>query len=328
MTAPLQTPASSAAPRPTASDLSWRTHNMGRVLFSASHVFVLDELRVVNENAPFKLTQAQMALFQNLDSQTTGLTQIAARAMMTKQAMLELVDKAERLGLVYRRPDPDDRRAKHVELTAAGAEVVERLTEAEAAAEARLASIMGSAFVDKLRSRLRRYIDGIRADVAASSASSPGAETCEWPDHLGRVLRAATDVFVGEGMRVVREAGLEGVRDVDMALYRNLDLSGTRLTVVAERAQMTKQAMRELVAKTEALGFIERSPDPQDGRAKIIGFTPAGLDMLGYVREGILQAEAALERITGAPFLREAKRRLRHYVNAVDPTRLTAVDET
>ena len=279
MTAPLQTPASSAAPRPTASDLSWRTHNMGRVLFSASHVFVLDELRVVNENAPFKLTQAQMALFQNLDSQTTGLTQIAARAMMTKQAMLELVDKAERLGLVYRRPDPDDRRAKHVELTAAGAEVVERLTEAEAAAEARLASIVGSAFVDKLRSRLRRYIDGIRADVAASSASSPGAETCEWPDHLGRVLRAATDVFVGEGMRVVREAGLEGVRDVDMALYRNPDLSGTRLTVVAERAQMTKQAMRELVAKTiTQAGF--RADTENDGESGWHAFRRVAYDLV------------------------------------------------
>ena len=53
-----------------------------------------------------------MALVQNLDLYGTRLTEIAARAGMAKQSMLELVDKAERLSLVERRPDPDDQRAQ------------------------------------------------------------------------------------------------------------------------------------------------------------------------------------------------------------------------
>ena len=307
-------------------DLSWRTQNIGRVLFSASYVFVQDELQAVDAGARVGLTQAQMALFQNLDAEPTGLTQIATRAKMTKQAMLELVDKAEQLGLVYRRTNPGDRRTKHVALTPSGAEVLDRLAEGEAAAEARLAQVVGPHFVEMLRTQLRCYIDGVGAQGDAQPA--PGlSNNSRWrTDHLGRVLHRATNVFVGEAMRLVRQAGLEDVRDVHMALYRNLDLTGTRLTVVAERAQMTKQAMRELVGKTEALGFVERLPDPLDGRAKIIRFTPDGLRMLGHVKTAILRAEATLEQITGQCFVREAKRRLKAYLDAADPKHLTGVD--
>ena len=307
-------------------DQSWRTHNIGRVLFSASYVFVQDELRTVNAQASVALTQALVALFQNIDAQTTGLTQIAAKAKMTKQAMLELVDKAERLGLVYRRADPADRRAKHVELTSTGLEVVQRLNIAEMAAEARLASIVGDEFVAELRTKLRHYIETVGEDDASDGPPQPPPASQPPADHLGRLLQSARSIYVAEALRAVAEAGFDAVRDVHLALYRNLDLKGAHLTVVAQRAQMTKQAMRELVDQTEALGFVERFPDPADGRAKVIRFTEAGLIMLGHVRDGILQAEATLGQIAGVGFVGEAKRRLGQYVNATDPARLTAID--
>src|SRR5512141_1983646 len=48
------------------------------------------------------------------------LTELAAAARMTLPAMSELVDDLQRLGIVERRPDPTDRRAKLICLTDAG----------------------------------------------------------------------------------------------------------------------------------------------------------------------------------------------------------------
>jgi DNA-binding MarR family transcriptional regulator len=53
---------------------------------------------------------------------------------------------------------------------------------------------------------------------------------------------------------------------------------GSRLTDLAERAGLTKQAVGEAVAELERLGYLERVPDPRDRRAKIIKLTPRGLE--------------------------------------------------
>jgi len=63
-------------------------------------------------------------------------------------------------------------------------------------------------------------------------------------------------------------------------VFASLGRSGTRLTTLARHAGMTKQAMGQIVDDLEQLGYVERTPDPEDGRAKIVRFTPAGLDFV------------------------------------------------
>ena len=63
-------------------------------------------------------------------------------------------------------------------------------------------------------------------------------------------------------------------------VFAGLGRTGTRLTVRAQNAGMTKQAMGQIVDDLEQLGYVERTPDPDDGRAKIVRFTPAGLDFV------------------------------------------------
>ena len=63
-------------------------------------------------------------------------------------------------------------------------------------------------------------------------------------------------------------------------VFAGLGRSGTRLTVLAHNAGMTKQAMGQIVDDLEQLGYVERTPDPDDGRAKIVRFTEAGLDFV------------------------------------------------
>jgi DNA-binding MarR family transcriptional regulator len=88
-------------------------------------------------------------------------------------------------------------------------------------------------------------------------------------------------------------AGFDDHRAVHHRVMAHVTHEGIRLTDLAERAGVTKQAMSELVADLEALGYLQRSADPRDGRAKLIGFTDKG-------RAAVTAAMRAFERMEGA----------------------------
>jgi DNA-binding MarR family transcriptional regulator len=86
-----------------------------------------------------------------------------------------------------------------------------------------------------------------------------------------------------------RTAGRAGLRAAHTQVFEHLDPAGTRLTVLADRAGMTHQAMSELVAELVHNGYLERIPDPVDGRARLVRPTAQGRHELGraagYLRE-------------------------------------------
>ena len=59
-------------------------------------------------------------------------------------------------------------------------------------------------------------------------------------------------------------------------ITRHLDLEGTRLTDLAQKAGMSKQAMGDLVDQCEAWDLVTREPDPRDARARMVRFRPPG----------------------------------------------------
>jgi DNA-binding MarR family transcriptional regulator len=74
----------------------------------------------------------------------------------------------------------------------------------------------------------------------------------------------------------MQPAGHGDVRGAHGCVFGNIELAGMRLTELAERAGMTKQAVGEAVSDLEGLGYAERVADPSDGRAKIIRLTDQG----------------------------------------------------
>ena len=128
--------------------------------------------------------------------------------------------------------------------------------------------------------------------------------------HLGRLMGHALrrfDARVLELMARSAEAPLalshlaarDQVGAAIVHITRHLDLSGSRLTMLAERAGMSKQAMGDLVDQCEAWGLVTRQPDPLDARAKRIAFTPLGLDWLQAFRRAVAQAEAEFREQVG-----------------------------
>src|SRR5665647_1049360 len=83
-------------------------------------------------------------------------------------------------------------------------------------------------------------------------------------------------------------------------ITRHLALDGSRLTELAQRANMTKQAMGKLVDQCEAWGLVTRQDDPRDARARRIVFTPVGLAWLQAYRQAVAQTEEELRAAVGA----------------------------
>jgi DNA-binding MarR family transcriptional regulator len=93
------------------------------------------------------------------------------------------------------------------------------------------------------------------------------------PALLQQVKHAAIEKMFGR----MAEAGFGDVREGHGCVFGFIDLEhGSRLTGLAERAGLTKQAVGEAVAELERKGYVERVPDPDDGRAKIIKLTERG----------------------------------------------------
>jgi MarR family transcriptional regulator, temperature-dependent positive regulator of motility len=104
---------------------------------------------------------------------------------------------------------------------------------------------------------------------------------------LLRLLVESSRALEGRLYEGLRAVGYGDVRPAHYAVFRYLEDETSRVTELAEAAGMTKQSMGELVDYLERRGYVERHPDPKDGRAKIVVSTEKG-------RRGI---EAAAERL-------------------------------
>jgi len=82
-------------------------------------------------------------------------------------------------------------------------------------------------------------------------------------------------------------------------ITRHLAVEGSRLTELADRAQITKQAMGKLVEQCEAWDLVTKLADAHDARAKRVVFTPAGQAWLHAFEQALAQAQAELALAVG-----------------------------
>jgi DNA-binding MarR family transcriptional regulator len=106
---------------------------------------------------------AHGAVFQYLDEHGTTVSALAERAGMTKQAMAELVQHLERHGYLTRIPDPTDRRAKLVQPTPTGNEVIEIAQQLVPEIEQKIDELLGVRRAGQLRRDLAVLQDAASA---------------------------------------------------------------------------------------------------------------------------------------------------------------------
>jgi DNA-binding MarR family transcriptional regulator len=122
---------------------------------------------VVGTGHPIKPSHS--AVFAQIEPGGSRLTKLAAGARMTPQSMGVIVDELEELGYVTRRPDPTDRRAKLITLTARGRQAVEAGEATIIGLEQDIVDALGERGAAQLRRLLRKLLES-----AGGPEPSPG----------------------------------------------------------------------------------------------------------------------------------------------------------
>ncbi|HEX5369944.1 MAG TPA: MarR family winged helix-turn-helix transcriptional regulator [Dehalococcoidia bacterium] len=98
----------------------------------------------------------------------------------------------------------------------------------------------------------------------------------EPPPLIGALLRVPSQVIHRRLIAELNAAGFTDLRLAHMAVLSYPAADGYRPIELAERAGISKQAMNQLLQSLEQLGYIERSVDEANGRARIVHFTARG----------------------------------------------------
>ncbi|MGH2917284.1 MAG: MarR family transcriptional regulator [Solirubrobacteraceae bacterium] len=82
---------------------------------------------------------------------------------------------------------------------------------------------------------------------------------------------------------------------------------GVRVTTLAERAGMSRQAITYLIRELEGKGYLERHPDPSDRRATLVHLTERGEAAVRELRDSVRRCAPVhgdvqvLNRLPGVP---------------------------
>lgn len=136
--------------------------------------------------------------------------------------------------------------------------------------------------------------------------------------NFAQLLRIPFQALVTELHERLAEMGYPDIRPTHTLIFALVDSGGIRLSELAERAQMTKQLVNYMVTSIEELGYVERVPDPEDGRAKIVRLTERGYQASQVGKEIIQSIEQTWADKLGAQDMRELRSLLERLVGAVE----------
>ncbi len=122
--------------------------------------------------------------------------------------------------------------------------------------------------------------------------------------------------------RIVAHLRANGFADLTIAqgrLAARIAEGGSRVTELAEAAQVTKQTAGFLVAQLEKGGYVERVPDPSDARARLVRIAERGKDAQACAREMERIVEAEWEQHLGRRRMRALRESLENLREITDP---------
>ena len=143
------------------------------------------------------------------------------------------------------------------------------------------------------------------------------------PIDFGILLGLAYTSFVGE---LHEELAARGFHDLGSAygyVFRALSTGPMRPSQLAERLGVTNQGAFKILEEMQARGYVERAPDPDDGRATLIRLARRGRDALASARRFHRRYERRLSAEIGKGQARELRRLLERLARApADPRQL------
>jgi DNA-binding MarR family transcriptional regulator len=116
-------------------------------------------------------------------------------------------------------------------------------------------------------------------------------------------------------------AGFDDLTPAQARVFQRIAPEGSRLTDLAAQAGITKQSAGFLVDQLERAEYVERVPDPADGRARLVRVAERGARSVEASRSIVAQVEAEWTTHLGAPRMEQLRRILTDLREITDPWR-------
>jgi DNA-binding MarR family transcriptional regulator len=136
---------------------------------------------------------------------------------------------------------------------------------------------------------------------------------------LPGLLEVASEALFAEFREQLVESGYGDIRPTHGCVFRFVHEDGMRLTDLAALAGMTKQSIGEIVDDLADRGYVERFPDPDDRRAKLIRLTQKGEEAQGIGQGLFAQLEQRLGERHGPKRVAQLRKLLEEIATAEVP---------
>jgi DNA-binding MarR family transcriptional regulator len=137
---------------------------------------------------------------------------------------------------------------------------------------------------------------------------------------IGQLLGNLVRLFRAElATRGATLDGVAGIRPAHLQVFGAIKADGSRLTDLATSSNMSLSSMAELVDDLERLSYLERRPDPHDGRAKLVCLTATGWQAIRQGRRIIEAIEADWGQRLGQQRFQDLCQALQALIDDLDP---------
>jgi DNA-binding MarR family transcriptional regulator len=137
--------------------------------------------------------------------------------------------------------------------------------------------------------------------------------------NLGLLLFIPYRAMENRVFAALRAHGFDDVTPAQARVFQRIDPGGTRLTDLAERAQVTKQTAGFLVDQLERAGYVARVPDPADARARLVRVAERGARVIPVAAAVVAQVEAEWAAHLGAAETERLRATLTRLREITDP---------
>ncbi|WP_369249276.1 MarR family winged helix-turn-helix transcriptional regulator [Streptomyces sp. R41] len=115
------------------------------------------------------------------------------------------------------------------------------------------------------------------------------------------------------------EAGFDDFTPAQARVMQRIGPNGTRLTDLAEQAQVTKQTAGFLVDQLEKAGYVRRMPDPTDKRARLVCLAERALAAQPVAAGVVAEVEREWETYLGKRRMTQLRQALTMLREITDP---------
>ena len=161
-----------------------------------------------------------------------------------------------------------------------------------------------------------RFMGPPRPDPALPHPEEMGPDP-----NLGILLRNPYLEFSSQLLDHLRTVGYDDLRPAHLVVFQHIDPAGSRITDLARRAQMTKPSISYLVEQLETRGYLERTDDPSDGRARLVHLTTRGWSQITDALSHIASMEAELATALGPRRMSTLRRLLQELQKTMEDRR-------